>query len=42
MQVWKSPYMFVFISKEYLENFVSLILRIPVLFACEVYKFPKK
>ena len=42
MQIWKSPYMFVFIKKQYLENFAFLILRILELFAREVCKFLKK
>ena len=41
MQTWKSPYMFAFISKQYLENFTFLILRILELFACEACKFLK-
>ena len=39
MQIWKSPYMFMFISKQYPENFTFLILRILELFAGEVRKF---
>ena len=35
MQIWKSPYMFVFIQKQYPENFAFLILRILKLFARE-------
>ena len=42
MQVWKSPYMFVFIYKQYPESFAFLILRILKLFAREVCKFLKK
>ena len=42
MQVWKSPYMLVFIQKQYPENFPFLILRILELFAREVCKFLKK
>ena len=42
MQVWKSPYMFVFLWKEYPDNFAFLILRILELFDREVSKFPKK
>ena len=42
MQIWKSPYMFVFISNQYPENFPFLILRIVELFAREVCKFFKK
>ena len=38
----KSPYMFVFIRKQYPENFAFLILRILELFAREVCKFLKK
>ena len=38
-QIWKSPYMFVLISKQYPENFAFLILRILELFAREVCKF---
>ena len=34
--------MFVFIKKQYAENFAFLILRIPTLFAREVCKFLKK
>ena len=42
MQIWKSPYMFVFIQRQYPENFAFLILTILVLFPREVYKFLKK
>ena len=42
MQIWKSPYMFVFFQKQYLENFAFLILRILELFSREVCKFLKK
>ena len=42
MQIWKSSYMFVFIEKQYPENFAFLILRILELFAGEVRKFLKK
>ena len=42
MQIWKSPSMFVFIQKQYPENFAFLFLRILELFAREVCKFPKK
>ena len=42
MQIWKSPNMFVFLWKQYPENFAFLILRILKLFTREVYKFPKK
>ena len=43
MQIWKSPHMFLFIYKYYLENFAFLILRILELYTpkvCEkfVYK----
>ena len=36
MQIWKSPDMFVFIWKQYPENFACLILKILELFAREV------
>ena len=42
MKIWKSPYMFVFIPKQYPENFAFLILRNLELLAREVCKFPKK
>ena len=42
MQISKSPYMFVFIKKQYPENFALLILRILELFARGVCKFLKK
>ena len=42
MQIWKSPYMLVFIYKLYPENFAILILRILLLFMREVSKFIKK
>ena len=42
MQIWKPPYMFVFIQKQYPENFAFLILRIHELFSSEVCKFLKK
>ena len=42
MQIWKSPYKFVFILKRYLENFAFLIQRIIELFAREVCKLLKK
>ena len=42
MQIWKFPYMFVFIWKQYLENFAFLILRTIKLFARENCKFLKK
>ena len=38
LQIWKSPYMFMFIWKQCLENFTLLILKILELFVC---KFPK-
>ena len=41
MQIWKSPYMFVFILKQYPENFTVLILRILELFNREFCKFLK-
>ena len=41
MQIWKSPYMFVFILKQYAENFAFWILRIFELFTCEVCEFLK-
>ena len=42
MQISKSPYMFVFIWKQYPKKFTFLILRILDLFAREVCKFLKK
>ena len=42
MKIWKSHYMFVFIKKQYPENFALLILRIFEFFAREVCKFLKK
>ena len=42
MQIWKSPYMFVFIQKQCPENFIFLIQRILELFAREIRKFLKK
>ena len=42
MQIQKSRYMFVFLQKQYPENFTFLILRILELFGHEVCKFPKK
>ena len=42
MQIWKSPYMFVFIQKQPPENSAFLILRILGLFAREVCKILKK
>ena len=42
MQIWNSPYMLVFIWKQYPEYFAFLILRILELFAREVCIFLKK
>ena len=42
MQIWKSPYIFVFTLKQHPENFTFLIVRILELFACEVGKFIKR
>ena len=42
MQIRKPPHMFVFLWKQYPENFALLILRILELFAREVWKFLKK
>ena len=43
MQIWKSPYMFVFIKTIWKsENFGFLTLRIPEFFAREVCKFFRK
>ena len=42
IQIWKSPNMFAFMSKQYPENFAFLILRILELFAREACKFLKK
>ena len=42
MQIWKSPILFVFIWKQYPQNFALLILRILEFFAREVIKFLKK
>ena len=42
MQIWKSPYMFVFIDKQYPENFAFLIQRIIELFSSKVCKVFKK
>ena len=42
MQISKSQYMFVFIKKQYPENFAILVLRIVELFAREACKFLKK
>ena len=39
MQIWKTPYMFLFNIKAMLENFAFLIIRILELFAREVCKF---
>ena len=42
MQIWKPPYMFVFIWKQYPGNFAFLILRILELFTRKDCKFLKK
>ena len=42
MQIWKSPYMFVFRQKQYLESVVFSILRTVKLFTRKVCKFLKK
>ena len=42
MQIWKLPYMFVFIQKQYRETFAFLFPKILKLFAREVCKFLKK
>ena len=42
MQIWKSPYIFVFKKNQYPKNSTFLILRILELFARKVYKFLKK
>ena len=42
MQIWKAPYMFVFIQNQYPENFAILIPGILKLFAREFCKFLKK
>ena len=42
MQIWKSLNIFVFISKQYPENFAFLILRVLELFIREVGIFLKK
>ena len=42
MQIWKSPFMFVFMQKQDPENFTFLILRIFELLTREVIKFLKK
>ena len=41
MQIWKSPYIFMFILK-YPESFAFLVIRILELFDDEVCKFLKK
>ena len=42
MQIWKSPYMFVFVKKQYPESFAFLILTILELFTREIRIFLKK
>ena len=42
MQIWKSPYVFVFIKNQHPENFAFLNLKIIELFAREVWKKKKK
>ena len=42
MQIWKFPYVFVLIQKQYPEKSAFLILRILGLFTREVCKFLKK
>ena len=42
MQIWKYPYRFAFIWKQYPESFAFLILRTRELFAREVCKFLQK
>ena len=42
MQIWKSPYMFVFISKQYAENFAFLVSKILELFTRKLCIFLKK
>ena len=42
IQTWKSPYIFVFMWKQYPENFAFLIIRILELFARDVCSFLKK
>ena len=42
MQIWKPPYMFVFIWKQYSKNSAFLILIILELFARGSYEFLKK
>ena len=39
MQIWKFPYMLVFIQKQYPEKCAFLILRILELFSREISKF---
>ena len=41
MQMWKPPYVVVFIYKQYPENFAFLILRIIELFAVKFANFLK-
>ena len=36
MKIWESSYMFVFIKKQYTEDFAFLFLRVLEIFACEV------
>ena len=38
IQIWKSPYMLVFILKQYPENFAFLFLKVSELFTGEVCK----
>ena len=42
MKIWESSYMFVFIKKQYTEDFAFLFLRVLEIFACEVCKFLKR
>ena len=42
MQIWKLPYMFVFMQKQHPESFAFLFPRILKLFTREVCKFLKK
>ena len=42
MQIWKSPYMFALIWKQYPESFAFLIQNILELFAREICRFLKK
>ena len=42
MQIWKYPHMFLFILKQYPENFAFLTVRILELFAPEICKFLRK